>query len=415
MNSYNTAAIKPWLIWLTAGLFYLYEFIHRVAPSVMIPELSESFGVSAAAIGSISAYYYYAYASVQIPVGMLLDKYGCKILLTIAACLVAIGSWMFPVFDTIAMAKFARILIGLGSAVAFISCLKLATTWFPVQRFALIIGLTNLLGVIGAILGGKPLANLVDTSGWRYTLFLSAFIGVCFAIILPFIIRDKPSATNIKAQAILKQLSSILKNKTLWAQAILATLMVAPVASLSELWEVSYLVKKINISRPDAAEISSVTFAGIALGGPIIGWLSDLLNARRQVMLVGAFISLLASASILYLPIKSIVLLSVAHFIFGFATSSMLLCFAVSVTMVPEYSKATAIGFINTIVVAGSAIFQPLIGVMIDKLNIIRPEATVLNYQVALSSLIVCQISAIILLLVPSTCNCSESLPSEKV
>ena len=169
--------LKGWSIWFLAGLFYLFEFIHRVAPTVMVLELQRDFLVSASALGSLSAYYYYAYASIQIPVGLLLDKYGTRNLLTVAAALIALGSLLFSMTQVLAVGKLSRALIGLGSAFSFVGCLKLGTSWFPAKRLALIVGLTNLLGVTGAIIGGRPLAWFIDSFGWRQSLFLSMMIG----------------------------------------------------------------------------------------------------------------------------------------------------------------------------------------------------------------------------------------------
>lgn len=409
---------NPWLIWLVAGLFYLYEFIHRVAPSVMLPELSADFGVYSAALGSLSAYYYYAYATMQIPVGLLIDQYGARNLLTLAALLVSIGSLLFAHTEQFYLAKLSRAMIGLGSAFSFVGCLKLATTWFPSQRFALVVGLTNLLGVLGAIIGSRPLAILVDNTSWRYTLYLSAIIGLCFIFIIPAIIRDKSlkSTPPQDNSSLLADLGYILSHPRIWLIAIFGSLMVAPIAGLSELWGVSYLIDRYGLPRPQAAEISAITFLGIAIGGPLNGWLSDYLEKRRPILIAGALGAVLATTVIIYSPIQNIKLITLLHFVFGYATSTMLLCFALNAELAPRSSRATVIGFTNTIIMAMSALSQPLIGKLLDFLSqpsLLGTGATyvfsVKDYQIAFSCLIIFQLLALIIATFLPESNCQES------
>ena len=188
--------ILAWVVWLTAGLFYMYEFIHRVSPNVMVPELMLDFKVSWQTLGNLSAYYYYAYALAQIPVGIMLDRYSTRYLLMFAALLIAIGSFTFAKTDSIHLANLSRVTIGLGSAFSFVACIRLAANWFFKQKLGLVIGLTNLLGVLGAVIAGRPLAHLVDKVGWRESIDYLGVIGVIFIFLIWAIVRDKPTYTK---------------------------------------------------------------------------------------------------------------------------------------------------------------------------------------------------------------------------
>lgn len=167
---------RAWLIWFTAGLFYLFEFIHRIAIRVLIPELSDSFQVSMSIIGGLSAYYFYAYAFAQIPVGLLIDRYGSRNVLSISCLMIAAGSLMFGLTRDINVARLCRLLIGFGSASAFVGCLKLAAGWFPANKFGLIVGLTNFLGASGAMIGGSQLAVALESHSWRNIMQLSTVV-----------------------------------------------------------------------------------------------------------------------------------------------------------------------------------------------------------------------------------------------
>jgi MFS family permease len=294
----------------------------------MIPELIHDFNVSIASLGALSACYFYAYAIAQIPVGMLIDRYGTRSLLTGACALIATSSLVFSQTDSMLIAELCRIFIGFGSAFAFVGCLKLGTDWFPSRQFGVIVGLTNLLGVTGAILGGKPTAYLVDQTGWRGVILLSAFVGFILTVILWSVVREhtaKPKTEPLKSQTkhAIRTFSMALKCRQTWLVAIFGGLMVAPITTYSELWGVTYLIENYNFDRPTAAQITSLTFLGIAIGGPSIGWVSDYIRKRKLPMLIGMCGAALTLAILLFIPQLPTWQLYALHFIFGFFTSSM--------------------------------------------------------------------------------------------
>jgi MFS family permease len=386
------AKLSSWLIWLTAGTFYLFEFIHRVIISVMIPELMESFNVSVANLGNLSACYFYAYALAQIPVGLLLDRFGERLLLSLACVMIAFGSFVFSVTNNMHMAELCRVFIGLGSAFAFVGCLKLGSIWFPAHKFAFIVGLTNLLGVTGAVLGGKPMAHAVDAFGWRDVMFASGVVGLILTIMLLSIVRD--SNLNLSSKKKTKQnfnlwakILIVLKCKQTWLVAAFGGFMVAPIATYSELWGVSYLVNTYHVDRPTAAQITTLTFIGIAIGGPSIGWLSDYLRVRKLPMLIGTLGALCSIATILFIEFLPFWALNVLHVAFGFFTSSMLLCFSLSSEFAPPKIRATSIALTNSIIMAMGALLQTISGLLLDLSNT--------NYNISFAPLMICYIMAL--------------------
>ncbi|MCW9045636.1 MAG: MFS transporter, partial [Alphaproteobacteria bacterium] len=143
------AKALPWLFWVLAASFYCYGFFHRVAPSVMVKELMADFAVSAAILGNLSAFYFYAYAGLQLPVGMLTDKFGARRVLAIAAVLCGVGSYLFATAETLPVAYLGRLLIGAGAGFSWVGALKVIAEWFPPHRFAMVSGMTLMLGMVG--------------------------------------------------------------------------------------------------------------------------------------------------------------------------------------------------------------------------------------------------------------------------
>ena len=152
----NYASSWLWMMWGIAALFYCYENILQVAPSVMVSEWMHDFHLTASAIGRLGAYYYYAYASTQIPVGMLVDYFGPRRLLTLAALVCALGVFVISAAHGFHLAAIGRAMIGLGSGFAAIGCLHIAATCLPSSWFACITGLTLSFGMLGAMGGASP-------------------------------------------------------------------------------------------------------------------------------------------------------------------------------------------------------------------------------------------------------------------
>lgn len=392
---------NPWIIWFTAGIFYLFEFIHRVALSGMIPELIKTFQVSYSQLGTLSAYYFYAYAIAQIPIGLLIDHYGTRLQLTFACLLVTLGSFLFAATSNIYVADLCRLVIGLGSAFAFVGCLKLGANWFPAHKFAFVVGLTNLLGVTGAMIGGKPVAAIVDIYGWRTILFASGFIGCAITVLLLYVIRDSDKHTDIQLDNSYSLFASVFeaaKIKQIWLVAIFGGLLVAPIMTYAELWGVSSIVKNYQIDKSSAAQLTTLTFAGIGIGGPVIGWLSGILRLRKYPMLMGTSGALCTFSLMVYAPNMPLKSLYILHILFGFFTSSMLLCFSINSEITEPKIKATTIALTNTVIMAMGALFQTMSGKLLDISNN--------NYYLCFAPLILCYIIALLLLFLIKETNC---------
>lgn len=357
----------------------------------MLPELMESLDVSVAALGNLSACYFYAYAIAQIPVGLILDKYSSRTVLTKACLLIAISSLVFGFTNNLLVAEICRIFIGLSSAFAFVGCLKIGSSWFYGQQFGLIIGLTNLLGITGAIIGGKPAALAVDLFGWRNVMYASAAIGLLIAILIWNYVSDNNTpASDAKRKATLREilatLSSVVRCKQIWIIALFGAFMVAPIGTYSELWGVSFLMRYYHLDRPTAAQISTMAFFGIAVGGPTIGWLSDRMRRNKFPMLLGATGAGISMSLILLCTSFPLWFIGSLHFAFGFFSSSMLLCFSLATEICPNRSRATTIAFVNTVIMVMVAVLQSVSGALLEISNA--------NFIVSFMPIILCYLLA---------------------
>lgn len=352
--------------WLVAALFFAYAFLQRVSPGVMVDELMRDFAVGAAVLGNLSAFYFYAYAGLQIPVGVLMDRVGPRRLTTVAALLCVAGSAVFAVADGAAMASVGRMLIGVGAAFSWVGVLTVITQWFPPHRFALLGGLGQAMAMGGAILGQAPLAAVVGGFGWRTALWGLAALAVVFAGALWLIIRDRPheSADSLGVGAAVRRVAG---NPQVWLNALFGLTMTGPMLAFAGLWGVPWLMTVHGLERATSAATLSLMFLGWAIGAPLLGWLSDFWRRRKPVMVAGASLAGITLAGIFYLPGLSMTVMSALILLHGFFASCMVLSFACGRENNPPELSSSAYGFINTAVIGSGALFQPLIGVLLDR------------------------------------------------
>lgn len=369
----NVFFILPWIICGLGALFYCYEYLLRVSPSVMTFDLMRVYHIDAAELGYLTAFYYYIYTPMQLPVGVLMDRYGPRRLLTIASLVSAIGMYLFASSHYLALAEFGRFLIGFGSAFAFVGVLKLATIWLPQNLFAFIAGLTLMLGMVGAMVGDLLLTSLVNFDGWKSASYLAAGFGAVLTVILFFVLRDTAKGIDAVSHEPLPNMKSafrglfiIVKNPQIWVNGIIGCLLYISLSAFAELWGIPYLEEAYNFSNTDAAMAMSFMFLGWAIGAPFCGWLSDYIKQRRLLMTMGAAVSAILFSAILYVPHISKEGIYITLFIIGLFSSAQILVFAISREISPEKSVGTAIALTNMIVMLGGVMLQPLIGYLLD-------------------------------------------------
>ncbi len=362
-----TARWLPWTMWALAAVLYLYGFFQRVAPSVMVDALMVDFAVGAALAGTLSSLYFYAYAGLQIPAGLLLDRWGPQRVLAAAAMVMALGSGIFALSHDLWMAYLGRLLVGAGAAFGWIGALKVISLWFPPERFALVTGLTLTAGMAGAIGGQAPLGLAVDTAGWRATMAIAGATALILAIALWTVLRDRPAGGERGgARQLAANLGLILRRRQTYLLTIYGACMAGPLLGFAGLWGVPYLMAAYDATRGEAALATSGMMVGWALGAPLSGWISDSIRRRRLPMIVSACAALAAFVAALYWPGLSLAGVGVFLCLTGLASGGMVLCFALGRELSPQQASGAVIGVVNTGVMASGALLQPLIGWLLD-------------------------------------------------
>src|SRR3990167_7059212 len=219
----NSAKMKltAWFVCSIGAIFYAYEYLLRIAPSAMEIPLRHHFALTATGFGLLSSIYYYAYVPMQVPVGILMDRFGPRRLLTLACFTCAAGAFIFSSTNMFNVAICGRLIVGIGSAFAYVGVLKLATIWFPENKLAMIAGLTAALGTIGEMIGDNVMDKIIMLSGWQQTIIWIGIIGLILTVIIWFSIhdhkRDLESGGTIDTfKRNMYDLIIILKTKQMW-------------------------------------------------------------------------------------------------------------------------------------------------------------------------------------------------------
>ncbi|RJX31652.1 MAG: MFS transporter [Desulfarculus sp.] len=381
----NRAAAYPppwlgWALWGIGVVLYLAGFYQRVAPAVMTTELMRDFSISAASLGNLSAFYFYAYVAMQIPTGVLADRWGPRRLLAAGAVVAGAGSLLFALAPALIWANLGRFLIGGSVAVAFVALLKLASHWFPARRFSLAAGLALFWGVVGAVGGGVPLRLMVDHFGWRPVMLVSGLVTLLLAAAAWAFIRDDPRAWGYRSHAPelgspgqaapgpLAGLRQVLRYRNTWLLAWAPAGIAGPLLSFAGLWGVPFLQVRYALSPASAAALCSLLLIGFAVGGTLMGALSERLDRRKPLLLVGCGVAACGWALMIFLPG-----LPVWGFVFcaastGLASGSMIISFAWGKESVPLPLAGTVAGVINMGIMLGPMILQPAIGWVLDAL-----------------------------------------------
>lgn len=366
-------SLYAWLVWGLGAAFFLFEYVTRVAPSVMAPELMRTFHIYALGIGTLSALFYYAYIGMQLPVGMLVDRFGPHKLLTVMALFCAAGSLLFATAHNIYQADIGRFMIGFGAAFAFVGCLKLATSWFSPMRFPLLAGLTQALGMVGASLGEGPMSVLVSHTSWRTAMYISAAIFLALSILIGLIVRDKPlsvtqTATSLNKKQVhnmLKGLITVCKNPKTWTLGGYAGFIYASSAGFGELWGVSYLKHAFHLGAHQAAVAIGFIFIGWAVGAPIMGWLAGRYN-RRLLMMGSAACGFVIFLILIIAHHLSGVTITTLMFIYGLTNTGLIIAYALAGHINGHRLAGTSIAFSNMASVIVGSLLQPILGWVID-------------------------------------------------
>jgi len=368
---------RPWLMWSVPAFVFLIAFFHRAAPGVLAKDLMQAFGASGAIVGLLSATYFYAYAGLMIPAGLLIDAFGARAMVAAGGAVMGVGTLAMGVSPSQSVLFAGRFVVGLGATVTFIGTLKIAAAWFPPARFGTMSAVTAAVGIFGSLVATAPLAALVSLAGWRGTFWIIGLVTLAGAGLCLAIVRDQPegeapasSATGVGAgalRAVLSGAGEVLRNPHTWPPFVAFFFLYAAMGN-QMLWTVPFLRDVYGLSTTDAAVYASATATALMVAAPLTGWVSDRVLGRRKLPYTALSVASLALWAVLAGTLGGLSLPALYALLFamGAVGGAFVLTWPIGREVNPPHLAGSAVAITNLGGFLGAAFTQGPLGALLD-------------------------------------------------
>ncbi len=348
--------------WMIASLFYAYQYILRVMPSIMLQDIMQQFRIDAALFGQISGVYYIGYALAHLPIGLMLDRFGPRKVMTSCILLTVLGltpilfsdKWIYPLIG--------RILIGIGSSAAILSTFKIIRMTFSEKRFTSMLSLSVTIGLLGAIYGGGPVSQMCQTLDYKTVVAILGAVGIVFAGITYWVV---PPTQPQKQESILTDLRTVFSNGKVVFICLLAGLMVGPMEGFADTWGPQFLKRVYHLEDTTASYLPSMIYFGMCFGGPLLSIFAEKTGRYfGAIALAGIVMSLVFTA--LVMKILTPAGISLSLICVGVACAYQILAIYKASTYVPERVSALTSAVANMIIMSFGYLFNTSIGSIVN-------------------------------------------------
>ena len=391
-TSMRTAVVA----WVVAAIFYFYQYVLRSAPSVMMPQLSEAFGISSLGMASILGLFYYGYSPFSLVAGTAMDRLGPRSVLPIAAAVVGIGTLLFATGRS-DLGSVGRVLQGAGGVFALVGAIYIATRNFPASRAATLIGATQMFGMAGGSAGQFAVGPMIGAGvAWdRFWICMGVIglaMGALLFALLPNEKRTEQSVSGLRSTT--DAFYTVFKNPQSILCGAIAGLLFIPTTIFDMVWGVRYLQEAHGFDYASAVMRTAAVPFGWIIGCPLLGFISDRLGRRKPVIIGGALLLLACLAWILFgrpgvLPPYAVALTA------GVASGAAMLPYTVIKEINPPQFGGTATGVMNFLNFTFSALLGPVFGWMLQLLSGGARTMQLEHYQMAFAPLLLGVVMAI--------------------
>ncbi len=417
---------RAYFIWFLCAFFFFAIYIIRVSPSILTPTLMQLFHCDALTIGAFSGFFYYPYIAMQIPVGLMMDVYSPKKIMVFSILTCLLSTLLFATMTTINMGYLSRFIMGFGASFAFVGSLRIAALWFQPKQFAFLAGVSQSMGMLGAMIGQGPIGIVYQWFGWRLVIWAMVVVFFLIALLMMYLFK-MPQTTTSSTPAKIKPWSAILtilNNKQTWYNCLFIGLVYGPTACFGEQWGASFLSQHQGISIDAAGQETGLMFIGIAIGCPLMGWLSDYIQRRLIIMQIGVLGCLISLSLIIYgseLPghwVFDTTNYGLLLFVYGIANSCIVASYAFASEINPPHLTGIALGITNMACVILGALMIPLVGFVLDATSSSAmlqsmPSFSSKGYQIAFAALPIGLALAFLVSLLQKETYCRHRLNTE--
>jgi MFS family permease len=385
----NSSTFEPrgdlmaWIVCLSAGMFFFYEFFQLNIFDVINQPLRKAFQIDATQLSWMSSAYLWADILFLLPAGVILDRYSTRTVVLTALFICILGTVGFALTNSFLVASLCHAFSGIGNAFCFLSCVVLVSHWFPPRKQALVIGSLVTLAFLGGMMAHTPFAYLDELFGWRHALLIDGILGAALLIWLSWIVRDNPEHAPVRTQnnqnLLGSELINALSNPQNWLAGLYTSCLNLPIMVLCALWGSNYLQVVHRLPEFAASNVVSLIFMGSIIGCPLVGWLSDS-QGRRKPLMIGGAVATLMTLLPLFLPLVcSQQMLSILFFALGFFTSTQVISYPLIAESNSAENTGASTGIASVIIMGGGGLGQVLFGWLMAR----HAKTAVITYTVA--------------------------------
>ncbi len=388
MSSFTKAKVSrkylPWLVCLSAALFFAYELLQMHIMSALSPMLIQDLKLSNAQFGYLSSTYLFADIIFLLPAGIILDRFSVRKVILAALFLCILGTVGFCRVQTFEAACLCHFSAGIGNGFCFLSCMMLVSRWFPKQRQAFVVGLMITVGMLGGVIAQLPFSLLAETFNWRWAFFTNGIVGIALFALIFCVVKDGPNhlpqTQKSTSFPFWKGIVRCLFDRQNICSGLYIALMNMPLMVIGAVWGTLFLKGVHHIPTVRASFIVSMICFGTIVGSPLYGWISDKMERRRLPMCVGIVTSFAAVLGIMLIPHPSEAMLIALFFSLGICTSSQVLGYPTISESNPKELVGTSMGTAALIIMGMPALIQPIFGKILDLLPLDTQKGFILAF-----------------------------------
>lgn len=386
-------------LWVFSVLFFMYQMGVRASiPNVLNEDLQRHFAIGSKELGALVSSAYMAYMLMQIPVGVIIDKFALKKIIFISFFLTALSLIGFVVTKNMVVAEIFQIILGLSAASSFAMIFKIATITFPKEKIALATTIALSCSSLGIIAFEIMLASFSKMFFWQDVVIWIGIAGLLLCACLLFFIKDVPNDTmnianttsakkNSEQEPLFNTAKIIFGEKRFLMIGLFSLMLYGTGAAFSEVWGVSFIKHLHDVDIVTATSIVSMHFIGIMFGGPILAHVSGVLNSYTKMMILGSCLLLFAMLLITFADL-SIFALYFVVFLLGVGASSNTFSFLKAMSLLPKKFGGSVTGTLNTMTMLGGTIMVSVVGLVIDISRGVSPEYSSVDYHCGLVALV---------------------------
>jgi len=363
---------RAWLIWFVGLSVYVLAIFHRSSLGVAGLVAADRFGITATQLAFFTVLQLLVYAGLQIPVGVLLDRYGSRALLLVGLVLMTAGQLAFAFATSFPLAVVARAVLGAGDAMVFVSVIRLVTVWFLVRQAPLITQMTGQVGQLGAIVAAAPLSWALHELGWTRAFAWASVLGVPLMVGVALLVKDSPyrraEVVKIKVRALGRSLRLVWGNPGtrlgMWSHFTSQF----SVTVFSMLWGFPFLVRGQGLSTSTASTLLMVMTGWVVVSGLVLGWLVGRFPFYRSYLVLGVVFAMASCWGVVLLrstPAPMWLLVVLVCTVASGGPASMV-GFDLARSFTPVESSGRANGFVNVGGFSASLVTMALVGVVLD-------------------------------------------------